>query len=267
MAQDHASPPRRLATKTPKEEMLIERLDALEHFCSLKDAKGEMSEITSLFGLKNISYGAVNLPQDTNNDRAIVVTTYSKAWHDFYFEHCYIDIDPVVKVGISGAAPVDWRSISRKASAVREFFERAKEFGVGSQGLTVPIRGRLGEIALFSVTSDETDERWDEFLKHNKSLLLLFAWTFHNSMLRVLGASTQSAISLSHREATCLRLKALGKTDSEIAEIIGITKRTVSFHMESARSRLNAVNAVHAVAKALSLGLITLAHEPMVKTL
>ena len=62
-------------------------------------------------------------------------------------------------------------------------------------------------------------------------------------------------------------MKALGRTDNEIAGILGITKRTVSFHIESARSRLNAVNAVHAVAKALSLGLITLAHEPMVKTL
>lgn len=252
---------------TIQDEILIERMEALERIGSMIEAREEMFKFANVFGLKNLSYGILNLPPQINNDRAVVVTTYSYEWHKCYFDNSYIDIDPVVKVAASGVSPVDWRSISRKSPAVREFFENARKSGVGSQGLTIPIRGRLGEVALFSVTSDERDEAWDAFVKTNISYLLLFAWNFHNCVLRILGASNQSAIALSHREATCLRMKALGRTDNEIAEILGITKRTVSFHIESARSRLNAVNGVHAVAKALSLGLITLAHEPMIKTL
>lgn len=106
------------------------------------------------------------------------------------------------------------------------------------------------------------DQEWDSFVSSNMTHLILIAWNFHNCIMRVIGAATKNKISISHREATCLRLKALGKTDSEVAEILGITKRTVSFHIESARARLNAVNAVHAVAKALALGLISVAHEP-----
>ena len=246
---------------------MIERLELLDLTSSLIGLREEMLKIASVFGLKHLSYGTINLPPEINNDRALVITTYPLEWHKCYFDNSYIDIDPIVKVAASVVSPVDWRSISRKAPAVKSFFENAQEFGVGSQGLTIPIRGRLGEIALFSVTSDERDETWDAFVKANVSYLLIFAWNFHNCVLRILGATTQSPIALSHREATCLRMKALGRTDNEIGEILGITKRTVSFHLESARSRLNAVNAVHAVAKALSLGLITLAHEPMVKTL
>lgn len=252
---------------TVQDDILIERLESLEHLRSMIEARDEMFKIATVFGLKNLSYGVINLPPEINNDRAVVITTYSFEWHKCYFDNSYIDIDPVVKVAASGVSPVNWRSISRKSPAVREFFENAQKFGVGSQGLTLPIRGRLGEVALFSVTSDERDETWDAFVKANVSYLLIFAWNFHNSVLRILGASTPSPIALSHREATCLRMKALGRTDNEIAGILGITKRTVSFHIESARSRLNAVNGVHAVAKALSLGLISLAHEPIIKTL
>lgn len=266
-AKRQTSMTRNKKQSTIRDDILIERLESLDFVSSLVGLREEMLKIARVFGLKNLSYGVINLPPEINNDRALVVTTYTFEWHKCYFDNSYIDIDPIVKVASSGVSPVDWRSISRKAPAVRAFFEDAQKFEVGSQGLTLPIRGRLGEIALFSVTSDERDDSWDLFVKTNVSYLLIFAWNFHNCVLRILGASSQSPIALSHREATCLRMKALGRTDNEIAGILGITKRTVSFHLESARSRLNAVNAVHAVAKALSLGLITLAHEPMVKTL
>jgi DNA-binding CsgD family transcriptional regulator len=245
----------------------IQQMEALERVENLLAAREALLAFVQATGLKNASYGVMNLPPKVSNDRAAIVTTYAQEWHIYYFQHNYIDIDPVVKVAAAGVAPVDWRTISRQSVAVRDFFESARQHGVGSQGLTLPIRGRLGEIALFSVTSNAEDAEWDRFIQENMNYLLIYSWSFHNCILRAIGASTRPTIVLSHREATCLRLKALGKTDSDIAAILQITKRTVSFHIESARSRLDAVNAVHAVAKALALGLISLSHEPEVSSL
>lgn len=62
---------------------------------------------------------------------------------------------------------------------------------------------------------------------------------------------------LSPRQVECLRLAAAGKTSSEIAAALGISARTVDQYVGEACERLNVRNRVQAVAKALSLGLLS----------
>lgn len=61
---------------------------------------------------------------------------------------------------------------------------------------------------------------------------------------------------LSERECEVLRWAAAGKTSCEIGMILGVTERTVNFHVASAISKLNASNKTHAAVKALLLGII-----------
>jgi DNA-binding response OmpR family regulator len=63
-------------------------------------------------------------------------------------------------------------------------------------------------------------------------------------------------VDLSEREAETLTWAARGKTSSEIAEIIGLTKRTVDFHIDNARLKLNATSRMHAAVKAAASRLI-----------
>ena len=61
---------------------------------------------------------------------------------------------------------------------------------------------------------------------------------------------------LSPRQTECLRWASLGKTSKETALILGVSERTVNFHLCGAFEKL-AVHSKHAaVAKALSLGLL-----------
>jgi len=61
---------------------------------------------------------------------------------------------------------------------------------------------------------------------------------------------------LSPRQTECLRWASLGKTSKETALILGVSERTVNFHLYGAFEKL-AVHSKHAaVAKALSLGLL-----------
>ena len=64
------------------------------------------------------------------------------------------------------------------------------------------------------------------------------------------------AIVLTEREIDTLTWSARGKTSSEIAMIIGLTKRTVDFHIENARRKLDVATRTEAVVKAASGGLI-----------
>jgi DNA-binding response OmpR family regulator len=65
-----------------------------------------------------------------------------------------------------------------------------------------------------------------------------------------------SLVALNEREADSLTWSARGKTSVEIAIIIGLSKRTVDFHIENARRKLNAATRIEAVVKATSGRLI-----------
>ena len=55
---------------------------------------------------------------------------------------------------------------------------------------------------------------------------------------------------LNDREVEILTWVARGKTSAEIAQIIGLTKRTIDFHIDNARAKLGAATRTEAVIKA-----------------
>jgi DNA-binding response OmpR family regulator len=63
-------------------------------------------------------------------------------------------------------------------------------------------------------------------------------------------------ITLSDREIETLTWVARGKTSAEIAQILGLSKRTVDFHVENARTKLSAATRIEAAVKAATGRLI-----------
>ena len=63
-------------------------------------------------------------------------------------------------------------------------------------------------------------------------------------------------VNLNDREVETLTWAARGKTSAEIAEILGVTKRTVDFHIDNARNKLRVSTRTEAAIKALTGRLI-----------
>jgi DNA-binding response OmpR family regulator len=63
-------------------------------------------------------------------------------------------------------------------------------------------------------------------------------------------------IELNDREVETLTWAARGKTSAEIAQILGLSKRTVDFHIDNARAKLGAATRTEAVIKATTGRLI-----------
>jgi len=61
---------------------------------------------------------------------------------------------------------------------------------------------------------------------------------------------------LTPREREVLLWAAKGKTGWEIGQILRLSERTVTYHVENARAKLGASSRAHAVVKAVTLGLI-----------
>jgi DNA-binding NarL/FixJ family response regulator len=62
--------------------------------------------------------------------------------------------------------------------------------------------------------------------------------------------------ALSHREREVIRLVAAGRSNKQIARELGITERTVKFHVTSILNKLGADNRAQAVALAAQRGLV-----------
>lgn len=61
---------------------------------------------------------------------------------------------------------------------------------------------------------------------------------------------------MSKRELECLRLTANGLTSDEIATALGLSVHTANQYLTNSTQKLNAMNRIHAVAKALRSGMI-----------
>ncbi|MNL83431.1 HTH-type quorum sensing-dependent transcriptional regulator VjbR [compost metagenome] len=62
--------------------------------------------------------------------------------------------------------------------------------------------------------------------------------------------------SLSDREVACLQLAGDGRISEEIAEKLGLSVHTVNAYLGSATIKLDSVNRIQAIAKAIRLGYI-----------
>ncbi len=80
---------------------------------------------------------------------------------------------------------------------------------------------------------------------------------FHSHILRRNGIDTSDALVVSARELDCLRWVAAGKSAWEASVILGISERTVRFHLNSAREKLNCTTTTQAVAKVVAQQLIS----------
>ena len=63
-------------------------------------------------------------------------------------------------------------------------------------------------------------------------------------------------VNLNHREIETLTWVARGKTSAEIAKILGLSKRTVDFHIDNARIKLGVATRTQAAVKAVTGKLI-----------
>jgi DNA-binding NarL/FixJ family response regulator len=75
-------------------------------------------------------------------------------------------------------------------------------------------------------------------------------------ILRQMRSPRRASTMLSDRERTVLREVAAGRSTKQIAQVLGITERTVKFHVASIMNKLGADNRAQAVAEAAKRGLL-----------
>jgi LuxR family quorum sensing-dependent transcriptional regulator len=149
-----------------------------------------------------------------------------------------------------------WSEARRKLGQPKDLVSLALDFGmrdgftVGSRPLAAAAHGSMFCLSVPSVRRDERTEMILQFVVPH----------LHLALCRLFDGQQRDAgsVALSTREKDILRLIMQGKSSWDMSVIMGISERTVNYHIYKVMERLDVINRPQAVAAAVRLGLIGL---------
>jgi DNA-binding CsgD family transcriptional regulator len=199
-----------------------------------------LSAAREIYRLSDIWYLCVNIPRFSSGS----------------FVHCSFSGDMASQAITNKAVSMQRLAEIRAVEAVRVQSDGKPTCSDGEAFGAIQLTSRRGEFAILGFErSSPSDEPDDEIAPEPTELKILGEY-FHCHMLRRNGVDTSEALVVSARELDCLRWVAAGKSAWEASVILGISERTVRFHLNSAREKLNCTTTTQAVAKAVSQQLI-----------
>jgi LuxR family transcriptional regulator, quorum-sensing system regulator LasR len=239
----------------------LEDIHAIAKLTSTQDAARLLRAMAGKAGFDQFFFG-LRFPVPTEEPRDVFVSGYadSDEWMKCYEENGFKSADPTIRHALTSSCPQIWTP-EFKASSPKSahLFLEARQFQIKS-GITLPVYGPHGEFTMINFVSSE--DLFDNFWTFEKlASLHLIASVAANAMAKLVVAQSihlpiYPHTSLTKREKDCLMWTAEGASQSEIASKLGIALRTVAFHLENARKKLDAKNVHQAVAIAISLKLL-----------
>lgn len=124
-----------------------------------------------------------------------------------------------------------------------------------ADGMTLSVRGPNGSLGAFSFAVSEGMMSERDCRTISCALHIGTNYIFE-ALVNMYGRTAGEYQNLSRRESECLSWLAQGKTTWEIGRILEISERTAEFHISNIVDKLDCRNRQHALAKAITHGLI-----------
>ena len=230
-----------------------DQLQALLAAESLEALVQRLEVAARLLGFDHFAYG-MRFVAPFTAPRFELVNNYPDAWQREYSENGYLMQDPTVLHGMRSISPVLWEDSLFADS--RPLWEGARSFGLNHGWAQSSFSGN-GVSGMVTLSRSAEDLSASE-LRHKTLLLVWFNQLAHIGLQQFLMSKVapESMIKLTARELEVLRWTADGKTSYEISLILGISERTVNFHLNNVIGKFQTTNKVAATVKAVTLGLI-----------
>lgn len=161
--------------------------------------------------------------------------------------------DPVRQHLARSRLPLNWQVEQLCLLHSGQIYPLLKTMGV-TQGMSVAIHGKHAVSRLDFYSNATRQEMLPTNVQADALLLGVYLQEAAESLWRK--AAPDQGPTLSVRELECLRWSADGKTSSEIGLILGISQRTVYFHMKNVAMKLGVYSTRHAISRAVMMGII-----------
>ena len=213
----------------------------------------KLTHIARDLGFDHCAYG-MRSPLPLSRQRIVMINNYPARWQAQYAQCNYLSVDPSVQHALRSPLPLLWSDDF--FAGARDFWEDARGHGL-RYGWAQPCRDVNGTLGMLTVA--RSHEVLGEAEMRQKNVRL--AWLTqiaHLAMTRVLVKKLipEANVRLSSQETTVIRWTAEGKTTAEISVIMGLSVRTVTFHIGNVVKKLNASNKTAAAVRAAVLGML-----------
>ena len=191
-----------------------------------------------------------------SSDRLVRIDNYPGGWAEELLTRHDVAADPVHLASLRTNAGFGWDELGGLlplSPSQRMILERSRHHGLGS-GFTVPanVPGEPSGSCSFAV------RRGRSLPERRLQCAELIGVHAFRAARRIYGFAAEGRVPwLSRRERQCLRLVAAGKTDWEIAAILGISVETAHQYVKRARAAYDVVSRAQLVACGLRDALVS----------
>jgi len=230
-----------------------DQLQILLTIDSKKKVVNQLTKIANSLGFDYCAYGLRSLTP-VSRQRVVMYNNYPIAWQARYQENNYLTVDPTVQRCARTSLPIIWSD--DLFTKTRELWEEARSFGlrVGWAQSIHDANGYIGMLTLARsgepLSEKEIKDKYQDF--HWLTLIAHIGISSH--IITKLTPDNESL--LTGREVETLQWTSDGKTSCEISQILGISERTVNFHINNAVEKLAVTNKLAAAVKASVLGML-----------
>lgn len=230
----------------PRLREALSRLNTASSTEVLRDGLADAAQQTGFPHVALVQHGG--LPRLV--EHSMVITNYPAEFVQFYIDNHYFVIDPVYEVSQQFDRPFSWDEITNfveLADHEHALFEEARRYGI-VHGITVPLHIPSESYASCTFARPEPIEITPSLMT---MLQIIAGFAFKAGLSLHHAMHGRNVPRLTRREAECTALIALGKTDWEIGQILGIAQTTVRYFISRAKQRYGVFRRSELVARAI----------------
>lgn len=165
------------------------------------------------------------------------------------------DASGIVRHARASTVPCWWSDGTESPSSIAfeglKWCARTQPLAPNTAGIAFPVQADRGLCGLVIFHGREIALAPEGLFEIHARCFSLF-----EAVARIRPGESAKLPSISKRELECLKLTANGYTSEEIARLLKLSVHTANQYLTNTAQKLNAVNRMHAVAKALRMGLI-----------
>ncbi len=231
----------------------LETIDQIEETTTPKDVLSVYFGFVQNYGFTSVAMCQLANPHLLQDPASqIFISTWSEEWGQHWWTSGYMEHDPVIQYLLKTRKPFSWDTAYRHASKFgRKIIDESREYGF-TNGIAFPITTGTGPLGCASLGCDDIPEDPKVL-----AMIELVSISCYMHLVKIKGLSSEYGLGhLSKRETEVMHFVAEGKTNWEIATILGLSEESVKAYLKNISKKLDTVNRAHSVSTAIRKGLI-----------
>lgn len=240
-------------------QQALDFIEACDSANAMPELREQLGAALAAFGVPYFSLVAM-IPETPGGPR-VPVTLISKTkngWSDFYWHASAFNFDPTVHTALRRYTAFSWSEIEarRQSKESKDLFAAIRDIMDVDGGLVIPLHDEQGFAGLIGLYQEERELTGE--VRAAVKLMAIYALTRAKQMHCEEEAAETALCPLTHRQRELLSFAAAGKSDWDIAKILGISSHTANDHFEKAKEAMGVRTRAQAVAIAVRRGWIVL---------